>query len=298
LTEQLTHQGIRTCSWQEFTEIVEEKPFRAQALIVLAQAPTVRTAHTLLDQYDGAFQAAVQAILAAWRAGAGEEAARRLGELAGFCMIGRHLTTPWRVVIAGAPNVGKSSLLNALAGYTRAIVSAIPGTTRDLVTVRLAMEGWPVEFTDTAGLHAAGGSLEREGIELARRAAAEADLCLWVLDASTHPVWPDFRSESLHVIVNKADLTNAWDPAIGGDAPRVSALTGEGLEQLCRKISGWLVPKVPPRGAAVPFTSTLCNGVEEAWKHYLDGRRDAARACLDELCQRGEAHATREGPTG
>ena len=70
--------------------------------------------------------------------------------------VGLRLVSGWRVVLAGRPNVGKSRLLNALAGYERAIVDPTPGTTRDVVTVRTALDGWPVELADTAGLRDAG----------------------------------------------------------------------------------------------------------------------------------------------
>ena len=72
--------------------------------------------------------------------------------------VGLRLVSGWRVVLAGRPNVGKSRLLNALAGYDRAIVDPTPGTTRDVVTIRTALDGWSVELSDTAGLRAGGRS--------------------------------------------------------------------------------------------------------------------------------------------
>ena len=107
-----------------------------------------------------------------------------LEALAARWHVGRHVVEPFRVVIAGAPNVGKSSLANAIAGYQRTIVSPTPGTTRDLVSTALAVEGWPIVLTDTAGLRLAGEDLEGRGIEQARAALAGADVVLWVLDAS------------------------------------------------------------------------------------------------------------------
>src|SRR5205823_6640829 len=81
-------------------------------------------------------------------------------------------------------NVGKSSLINALAGYQRSIVAPTPGTTRDVVRVPVALDGWPVELLDTAGLRGDAPALEAAGIEQAREQAASADLCVWVLDAT------------------------------------------------------------------------------------------------------------------
>src|SRR4029453_3197945 len=82
------------------------------------------------------------------------DAVELLGAVLEFAELGQHLTAPWRVVLAGPPNVGKSSLINALAGYQRTIVSHVPGTTRDVVTTTTAIDGWPVELADTAGLRA------------------------------------------------------------------------------------------------------------------------------------------------
>ncbi len=87
-------------------------------------------------------------------------------------------------MLAGRINVGKSSLLNALAGYARAIVHPAPGTTRDAVAITAAIDGWPVELCDTAGLRAAGDAVERAGIDRARERLAAADLVILVTDRS------------------------------------------------------------------------------------------------------------------
>src|SRR5206468_2220750 len=110
----------------------------------------------------------------------------------------------------GAPNVGKSSLVNALAGYQRSIVAPTPGTTRDVVATTLAIDGWPVELSDTAGLHGEGEQLERAGMARARAAAAAADLCVWVLDGSAAPVWLGPEITAPLTVINKIDLPPAW----------------------------------------------------------------------------------------
>ena len=178
----------------------------------------------------------------------------------GGAPLGRRLTTPWRVAVAGPPNVGKSSLVNALAGYQRSIVAPTPGTTRDVATTRLAIDGWPVELADTAGVRDATDMLEMQGVRMAREATAAADLCLWVLDASAQPVWPELQG-AVQLVVNKIDLPAAWAPDEAAGAVRVSARTGRGMADLCAALSRRLVPDPPPAGSAVPFTAALAGGV-------------------------------------
>lgn len=161
------------------------------------------------------------------------------------------LTRRARVVIAGAPNVGKSSLINALAGYQRSVVSPTPGTTRDVTTTATAIDGWPVELIDTAGLRATGEELESAGIDQAREVIAQADVCLWLVDASQEPVWPDQDIKTIHLVVNKCDLQPGWDLSRAGDAPRISATTDEGIPALLDRLSQWLVPCPPDAAVAV-----------------------------------------------
>src|SRR5262249_18501205 len=150
------------------------------------------------------------------------------------------------------------------AGYQRSVVAATPGTTRDVVTTLTAVEGWLIELADTAGLREEAGSLEGQGIQRARAVAANADLCLWVLDASTPPVGPEGALSRIRLVVNKVDLPPAWDLGQAAGAVRVSARTGAGLAELCQALARWLVPDPPPPGAALPFTPALCSRIEEA----------------------------------
>ncbi|MEZ5773433.1 MAG: tRNA uridine-5-carboxymethylaminomethyl(34) synthesis GTPase MnmE, partial [Hyphomicrobiaceae bacterium] len=149
----------------------------------------------------------------------------------------------FRVVLAGPPNVGKSSLLNVLARRDVAIVSAEPGTTRDAIEVRLDLAGLAVVVTDTAGLREASGDVEAEGIRRSYAHAAVADLVLWLVDvAEPDPRVPD-RLASLGVpvvaIVTKSDLLCGVRPVPGlaPDALRVSARRGTGIGELERLIA-------------------------------------------------------------
>jgi tRNA modification GTPase len=283
LTGLFVAQGLQCCSWQEFVRHTGDDPLSASATIALAEAPTARTATILLDQQAGALGKALDAVLAALDAGQRDVAGHVLGELCRHAPLGRHLTGPWQVVIAGAANVGKSSLVNAVAGYQRAVVSSVPGTTRDVVTTRLAIDGWPVEVSDTAGLRPSGGALEEEGMRRARAAMAAADLCLWVLDACADPAWPDAAGDRVHLVVNKIDQPPAWDLSRAAGALPVSALTGQGLGELCAAVSRWLAPDPPPPGAAVPFTDALGAGVEQARQQLEGGLVTEARRTVAEL---------------
>jgi tRNA modification GTPase len=288
LEEALAARGLEVLPWEELERRTASDALQAEALAALPRAATARTAAILLDQYHGAFARAAGAARAALERGDLAEAGRLLGELAARAPLGRHLTEPWRVVVAGAPNVGKSSLVNALAGYHRSVVAPTPGTTRDVVTALVALDGWPVELADTAGLRADAGPLERQGIDLARTAAGQADLCLWVLDASAEPAWPGANLERVRYVLNKVDLPPAWDLKQAAGAVRVSARTGEGLAELFAAVAGWLVPEAPPAGAAVPFTGALGAAVEEARRLCTagdTGQAIEALAALEELGQ-------------
>ena len=146
--------------------------------------PALRTAAILLDQYNGALRKAFERIEASLKSGDAISARQQADALLAHAATGLHLLYPWQVVIAGRPNVGKSSLINAIAGYQRAIVHNLPGTTRDIVAVQTALDGWPVEISDTAGLRRPGDPIEQAGIELANEKIAAADLLVLVFDAS------------------------------------------------------------------------------------------------------------------
>ena len=107
-----------------------------------------------------------------------------LRDLEDRCSLGLLLREGIRVVISGRPNVGKSSLLNALLKQSRAIVTAVPGTTRDIIEETVTYRGIPIRLVDTAGLRVPSDEVEASGIERARAALKQADICLWLLDGS------------------------------------------------------------------------------------------------------------------
>ncbi|MCE9564358.1 MAG: 50S ribosome-binding GTPase [Planctomycetes bacterium] len=259
-------------------EVKNQQPLNVARL--LQHAPTLRTAAILLDQLHGAFDNAVRHVLELLEANDASNYPVLLTEfsdLVRFAPIGRHLVEPWKVVVAGPPNVGKSSLVNALAGYHRAVVSEIAGTTRDVVSVQLAFDGWPVELTDTAGLRDAEG-LEAEGIDRAKLMIAEADLVLWVIDGTAPQMQmanEDIPPTKLLAVINKADAIVGWgpDPKAGDTwgALLVSAKTGAGLPELVKWITTIFVPEPPPPGAAVPYMPELASNVTDAYLALVHG---------------------------
>lgn len=155
--------------------------------------------------------------------------------------VGRLLRDGLTLVIAGPPNAGKSSLLNALAGYESAIVTEIPGTTRDLLRERIQIDGMPLHLVDTAGLRESGDRVEQEGIRRARLEIEKADRVLWIYDARMDPAeqllsWDGLSSDvPVTLIRNKIDLTG--DPPTLketelGSELSLSARSGAGLDLL------------------------------------------------------------------
>jgi len=181
------------------------------------------------------------------------EIARRIWELTpplvalqGSFARGRIVHDGFTLAIVGRPNVGKSSLFNRLVERDRAIVTATPGTTRDLVTERISLDGIPLELVDTAGLREAVEEVEQLGIVRSREALADAAIVLVVLDA-TMPLNDEERTlvtavqeRAALIAINKSDLQGDWlDSPLeinGVPAVHTSALTGEGIQSLREKI--------------------------------------------------------------
>jgi tRNA modification GTPase len=144
-----------------------------------------------------------------------------------------------RVVLTGAPNAGKSSVLNALARREAAIVSEEAGTTRDVIEVHLDLKGLPVIVADTAGIRTAGSKIEQEGIRRTHERAEAADLVIWLIDATAPladpPAGLTIAPERLLRVLNKADLADTTSAVVSHDLA-ISATTGAGIETLIDRI--------------------------------------------------------------
>ena len=170
-----------------------------------------------------------------------EACSSRVGEMLAKSESGRLIREGLTVVIVGRPNVGKSTLLNALLSEERAIVTPIPGTTRDTIEEDASLGGIPVRWIDTAGLRDADHPVEAEGVRRTRGAIDRADLLLLLVDASEPRHAEDDRVLNLNagvpslLVLNKSDLPTAWETLPNGDwsaTLRVSAKNGTGIDAL------------------------------------------------------------------
>jgi tRNA modification GTPase len=215
-----------------------------------------------------------------------DEIHRKLQAIAESFSRGRIVRSGLMLAIVGRPNAGKSSLFNRLVQRERAIVTAAPGTTRDLVTERVSLGGIPVELVDTAGMREASDEAEQIGIRKSREALADADVVLMVLDATVAP-----DTEELELLatlaqrralaaVNKSDLAHlspAMEEAVsnlGMPLIHTSALTGQGMDELKEQM-----------------LSIMGNGAAEAETGMLTSMRqyEAVNAALEALGTGGAA---------
>jgi tRNA modification GTPase len=230
-----------------------------EAAIDLQRATTNRGAAILLDQLNGALSDAIASIAERWRSEGAGAVRSEVQRLLRWSELGSHLADPWQVVLAGPPNVGKSSLVNAIAGSQRAIVHSEPGTTRDWVEVFTAIDGWSVALSDTAGVRDSVDAIESEGIRRALERVAAADLVVLVVDATVG--WTASHASLQAAALNKRTLTvwNKMDLQTAGIAPPpvaavcTNANRAGGVSELLSAIAQALVPEAPPPAAAVPF---------------------------------------------
>jgi tRNA modification GTPase len=200
------------------------------------------------------------------------------------------------LVIAGKPNVGKSSLLNLLLQEERAIVTPIPGTTRDTIEEPLMIQGIPFRLIDTAGIHPAREEIEQAGIARSRRKMAEAHLILFLLDRSTPlderdlALFEELKGQPVLILINKMDLPGElveeaipWPPAT---VPRLwlSAKTGEGLGALKKRLVEWFL-EGHPLETAPDLVPTLRQKIvlEKTREALLEARSEMDRKASPEF---------------
>ncbi len=257
-----------------------------ECIEALTRTRTVRTAEIVLQQANGRLRAGLEAIREAIvrRSPSAQE---QLSAMRKWTLFGARLTSPWRVAFVGRPNVGKSSLMNALLGYARSIISPIPGTTRDVVTANTAFDGWPVALSDTAGVRDSGDELEAAGMDRGRAAAGRADLVVLVVDRSQACTPDDQRLfasfPNVLRVLHKADLPQLWDGPILGAALAASSLTGEGIADLIEAIVKRLVPEVPAANVPIPVFERLAREIALADSELRAGNWSAAEQRIQNL---------------
>jgi len=262
----------------------------------IPRALTLRAAQMLVAQHEGALAAVRGELLrrADLRPPDWPWIEERLLRLLATAAFGRGMVRPPRLVIAGRPNVGKSTLANALLRFDRMLVHPEPGTTRDTIEDGLSLRGLPFTLVDTAGLREAESEIEREGVRRGAQALRRADIALLVFDASAPLQEEDRRilarggTRMRLPVLNKSDLPAAVPAGLieektGCRPVVVSAASGAGLGELEERIVAAAYPQMPAQGEAVLFTLRQERLVRTALQ--AAARKDRARlaAAMDEL---------------
>lgn len=272
---------------------------QAEAVVDLVDAGSKASAQAALRSLDGEFSQAVDALTNQWlllraeieagldfpdeeldlsdASGLAQRLTTLIADwesLLASCESGRVLRDGLQLALAGPPNAGKSSLLNRLAKTDRAIVTDIPGTTRDTLVEHLELDGLPVTIVDTAGLRDAADPIEQEGVRRSRRAASQADLVLWVSDirdgesAARAAAAKEMGEQPWLCVLNKADLIAS--PDASDEALVVSALTGAGLDGLVDAIKQ--AAGVGEAGGSFSARQRHVTALRDAGEHLLRAR--------------------------
>jgi tRNA modification GTPase len=258
ITSDLQSQGVFPLDAVAKDENVVSQ-FRSEIECLMNQAHTERVALLLLNQWK-LFPAAVEQLEELDAV----ERHKAIEAMLDYASFGLNFHRTRSVVFCGRPNAGKSSLINRVLGFQRAIVNPTPGTTRDVVTEGSVVDGWPVQFSDTAGLRKTDGQIEQIGIEKAVQVIEAADVIVGVMDVSEPSVAIEFEPDI--VVINKSDLAQPSElESIAKNAGArfgnticlsTSAATGAGMEELLSAITKVLCPALPPVDQAHPVTQS------------------------------------------
>ncbi|GJQ57714.1 MAG: GTP-binding protein [Candidatus Scalindua sp. AMX11] len=262
--------GAQEADWEALTERARMNGkidlIQAEAYGEIPQAKTRLSAKVLVDQYHGVLSSFIRGLIKNMGYGKSEQQLphirERLSEILETAAFGRAITSPRRLVIAGRPNVGKSTLINALLKEERSIVHGEPGTTRDAIDVLVEVSGIPFTIVDTAGMRETIDTVEKLGVSETRNQLRAADTILYLLDSSI-PIenedrelfesimeisrdsqkCSDSRRNSVIIVVNKMDLSQKLDTSVLGREHafplcRISALQYQGFSALEEALTG------------------------------------------------------------
>lgn len=262
ILDSLEEAGAVVLSMANWLEEFEPNSQTRAAKQLLTTIKTEKNLCILLDQMRGALQRDVVQIGEFIRTENFAGAERAVRVLIERGCLGCRLGQPFSVSVVGPPNAGKSSLINAIAGFNRAIVCDHPGTTRDLVTVETAINGWPFVLTDTAGIRDTNDQIEREGIRLAKSTLGTADLVLHVDDLTTDasPVELGLSGQRALRVGTKADLTPDAEKQVD---VATSAVTHTGVAELLDLITRAVLPSPPAPGDAIPLSTEVVTTLDQ-----------------------------------
>lgn len=253
----------------------------------MSRALTEKTALILLQQYSMVDQKLKE--LAELVASDCSAALAELKLMNQWARFGTQLTVPRSVVFCGSPNVGKSSLVNAIVGFNRAIVHETAGTTRDVVAQITAIDGWPVEIKDTAGLREATNPIEEIGIDLSHQEIRSADLVVFVLDAANAQSTVDIDLASTQtptlIVVNKIDLIDdlaTESSRFPAGTLYASAKSNEGIAALTHQI-GNIFQQKPPSNLLFPMNHQQANTIVTAIDFIKSRQPDKTIQLLQQL---------------
>jgi tRNA modification GTPase len=282
IVQTLEQHGFGVLETPQVYQLFHGNRWKTEFAQAAADAFTERAAELILRQYlqaDDCLLELTQLIRVDSSA-----ARERLSQSVRWSEFGLQLSRNWSVVFCGKPNVGKSSLLNTVVGFSRAIVHQTAGTTRDVVSQRTAIDGWPVEIKDTAGLRVADNLIERKGVELAQSEMEKADLVVIVLDATevSKTNWEELPvGDRALVVVNKVDLLDGPESIeCPAETIPTSAINGHGVEDLLQAISTRLVPELPPDGVLVPVHPAQLKRLYRCLELVTENQGSEAISCL------------------
>ena len=287
--QSLQNAGFEQDKRRGLRRLLDNSAIELDALEDLQRAVSIETAALLMDQCRGALSNEIRAIIDLIKQGKQTSSTERLNELNRWADLGTHLIKPWKIVLAGPPNAGKSSLLNAILGYQRAIVHEQAGTTRDLLAEHTSLGGWPVLIVDSAGVRETIDQIEGAGIAASLDAVGSAD-CLLLLVSPEHGWQPEhdsilavFRGERVLVIDTKSDLGNVGHLKVHYPRLATSISSPQSIEKLLSMAEKLLVPEIPASGTAIPFRQEHVETFRVAVAYLRDGKPAEALRALKAL---------------